>query len=161
CTGLRSRIPISSSGLTSGRLVRSNGCGWGLIRESSPISRKPSAPVSKFPEPPDSDVLVKTPPAWHDLLPGTEQWRIYFRGGGHPTEWNPFRAYGPANGRFDHHRPPPREPERRIYCAAASPITCLAEVFQDARNVDVHRRDPWLVGFALRRMVRLLDLRGE
>src|SRR5262249_53357985 len=58
-------------------------------------------------------------------------------------------------------RPPPREPERRIYYSASSPVTCLAEVFQDARNVDVHRRDPWLVGFTLRRMVRLLDLRGE
>jgi RES domain len=117
--------------------------------------------VSKFPEPPDPDVLVKTSAAWHDLLPGTEQWRIYFRGGEHPTEWNTFRAYGPASGRFDHHLPPPRVQARRIYYAASGPVTCLAEVFQDARNVDVHRRDPWLAGFTLRRMVRLLDLRGE
>ena len=38
---------------------------------------------------------------------------------------------------------------------------CVAEVFQNTRNINLRRREPWLVGFELAREVRLLDLRGN
>lgn len=43
---------------------------------------------------------------------------------------------------------------------AADVATCIAEVFQETRTIDRRRRDPWLVGFELRRSVTLLDLSG-
>jgi len=36
----------------------------------------------------------------------------------------------------------------------------LAEVFQAQRTINVHRSEPWLVGFRLTRDIRLLDLTG-
>lgn len=44
--------------------------------------------------------------------------------------------------------------------AAPDPATCFAEVFQETRTIDRWRSDPWLVAFALRRAVTLLDLTG-
>lgn len=95
------------------------------------------------------------------MLPaGSTLWRLYFRGGRHPTFWNAFRAFGPTRGRFDHQLPPRRLQMRRIFYAAEGGKTCLAEVFQDTRVIDRAARDPWLVGFELRRPVTLLDLTG-
>jgi hypothetical protein len=53
--------------------------------------------VPKFPEPPDPELLALVPPTWHDLAPGTGLWRVYFRDGDHPAEWDTFRAFGPVN----------------------------------------------------------------
>jgi hypothetical protein len=111
-----------------------------------------------FPEPPD---LAARPPAWIVLPAGHGLWRIYLRGGRHPTRWNTFRAYGPADARFDHHAPPPRVQERRILYAAERIRTCLGEVFQRRRDVDADFGEPWLVGFTLTAPVRLLDLTGS
>src|SRR5262249_15503655 len=100
-------------------------------------------------------------PQWHSLGSGTELWRIYARGGPHPTTWNTFRAYGPsARARFDHHLPPARGQNRGILYAAAEILPCVAEVFQDTGIVDPRHDEPWLVGFRLTRPVRLLSLRG-
>lgn len=44
--------------------------------------------------------------------------------------------------------------------AAASPVTCLAEVFQKTRTVHRAYRSPALVGFATARPLTLLDLTG-
>lgn len=114
----------------------------------------------KFPEPSPTH-LASIPPSIRVLPAGTELWRIYFRGGPHPTLWNEFRAHGPTHARFDHQEPPPRVQTRRITYAARSGLTALAEVFQETRLIDRGRRDPWLVCFRTSRRIALLDLRGK
>jgi len=92
----------------------------------------------------------------------TVLWRIYFGDGPHSGRWDGFRSYGPlTTARFDHHVPPRREQERAILYVGLAIATCVAEVFQDTRVIDRRRRAPWLVGFRLRRTVRLLDLTGD
>ena len=86
--------------------------------------------------------------------------RVYFLGGPHPGTWNGFRHYGPLRGRFDHHLPPPRVQERGILYLARHPRTCLAEVFQAARFIDVATGQPIFVGCRLARDLTLLDLTG-
>jgi hypothetical protein len=113
--------------------------------------------VAKFPEPP---ARLTIPPAIVVHKTSALLWRIYFSGGAHPTTWNGFRLFGPTNARFDHHVDPARVQPRGILYAAASPITCLAEVYQTTRVIDRNARTPWLVGFALLRDVGLLDLTG-
>jgi hypothetical protein len=117
--------------------------------------------VPKLPEPPDPDVLAAAGPAWRKLPAGAGLWRVYFRGGAHPATWNTFRAFGPVDARFDHHLPPARVQDRRILYGAASPLTCLAEVYQRRRRVHARLNEPWLVGFATTRPLRLLDLTGS
>jgi hypothetical protein len=117
--------------------------------------------VAKFPEPPSAADLAAIPPELRVLPAGALLWRVYFRGGKHPTLWHAFRSFGPLRpGRFDHHVPPPRTQDRGIFYAAAEGTTCLAEVFQDTRLIDRLARDPWLVAFALEAPVSLLDLTG-
>jgi len=116
--------------------------------------------VAKFPEPPTVVQLRRVEPVVVELPAGTELWRVYSRGGPHPTLWNTLRSFGPTACRFDHHRPPPRMQDRAIlYCGDNGPV-CLAEVFQDTRTIDRQSRDPWLVGFELAEGVELLDLTG-
>jgi hypothetical protein len=92
---------------------------------------------------------------------GTALFRVYFRGGDHPGTWNGFRHFGPvASGRFDHHLGPPRLQNRGILYVAWHPRTCLAEVFQAKRRIDVLSRSPLLVGFEVVRPIPLLDLTG-
>jgi hypothetical protein len=78
----------------------------------------------------------------------------------HPANWRGFRHDGPVNGRFDHHLPPPRLQERGMMYLARLPRTCLAEVFQAKRRIDVATAQPMLVGFRLTRDLRTLDLTG-
>jgi hypothetical protein len=114
--------------------------------------------VPKFPEP-DSAHLARIGPTITRLPAGTRLWRIYLRGGNHPSHWSDFRVYGPAPAaRFDHHLPPPREQERAIYYAATLVGTCLAEVFQKERVIDRWSEQPWLVSFRLDADLELLDL---
>jgi len=86
--------------------------------------------------------------------------RVYFRGGAHPTRWDAFRAWGPTNARFDHHAPPSAVQQREILYAAATGLTCFAEVFQDGRIIDRSRNQPALVAFVTTRELVLLDLTG-
>lgn len=114
--------------------------------------------MAKLPEPPD---LARVRPAWVDLPAGYELWRVYTRGGPHPSHWDTFRTWGPApNVRFDHHEPPAGEQVRGILYAADDVRTCLAEAFQQRRHIDASHNQPWLVGFALAAPLRLLDLTG-
>jgi len=119
----------------------------------------------KLPEPPDPAGLRDTPPEITVLTADAELWRVYFRGGCYPSTWDKFRSFGPAaGGRFDHHDEPPGEQERRILYAATSTeaaTTCLAEVFQERRSVNVRRDEPWLACFSLAGDVALLDLTGR
>jgi hypothetical protein len=86
--------------------------------------------------------------------------RVYFVGGAYPGPWNGFRYYGPLRGRFDHHLQPARLQDRGILYLARHPRTCLAEVFQVRRRIDVVTSQPILVGVRPARDLRLLDLTG-
>ena len=116
--------------------------------------------MPNFPEPPRTRSLAKIPPLKKALPAGTLLWRIIFQSGEHADTWNAFRHFGPADGRFDHHLPPPRVQNRGILYAAIQGPTCFAEFFQETRVIDRVRRSPALVGFPLRRAVPLLDLTG-
>lgn len=120
--------------------------------------------MSKLPRQPDLDRLRELEPELFELPAGTELYRIYFRGGNHPTRWNALRYFGPTNARFDHHEPNDRGDAQRqargIAYYAPQAITCLAEVFQGPpRIIRRHRDDPWLVAFELQSPLTLLDLR--
>jgi hypothetical protein len=116
--------------------------------------------LPKFPEPPPAEALAKVPPEIRVVPAGEVLWRLYARGGRHPTFWNTFRAFGPTSARFDHQVPPPRVQVRRVLYGALHGPTCIAEVFQDTRVIDRTARDPWLVGFELIQPLALLDLSG-
>ncbi len=121
--------------------------------------------MAKFPEPPSAQQLRVVPAVEQTLDIGTILWRVYRRGGRHPTLWQGFRHYGPLNGRFDHHlvdaRGRPHLQNRGIYYAALDIYTALAECFQETRIIHRNAKDqPWLVGFELLAPVRLLDLSG-
>lgn len=117
--------------------------------------------MPKLPAPPAVEQLRETAPELRVLARGALLWRIYFRGGRHPSGWNTFRSFGPADRRFDHQLPPPREQGRAIYYAARESLTCVAEVFQGGRRIEVLTDLPCLVGFRLARDVLLLDLTGR
>lgn len=116
--------------------------------------------MAKFSEPPSASRLRGIRPEVTILSAGTAVWRLYFRGGRHPTFWDVLRSYGPSGSRFDHHLPPAKDQGRAILYGALHGPTCLAEVFQDTRLIDRTARDPWLVAFELDRDVPLLDLTG-
>ncbi len=114
--------------------------------------------MATFPDPPSKAQLQAIGPDITILHEGTRLWRIYFRGGPHPTTWNQFRKYGPTNSRFDHHTTPKRVQRRAIIYLAENGPTCLAEVYQDTRTIDRRRDNSWLVRFETVRDVSLLDL---
>ncbi len=109
--------------------------------------------------------LNELEPDLKKLPAGRRLWRMYFRGGSHPTTWSSFRYIGPTQGRFDHHVPGPGgtlvRQERGILYTALDIATCLAEVFQKARRIDRWRGEPWLVAFDIAAPVVLLDLTGS
>lgn len=117
--------------------------------------------AESLPPPPSVAALQKIGPEVHVLPRGAVVWRVYFRGGPHPTTWDAFRSYGPTAARFDHHDPPPAVHAVRaiLYGADLGP-TCLAEVFQDTRVIDRRRHQPALAAFELGRDLALLDVTG-
>ena len=120
--------------------------------------------MPKFPEPPAFAVLQQVKPDIKILRCGVILWRVYLRGGTHPTLWSVFRRFGPTNGRFDQQLPDadgnPCLQDRAILYAALQGPTCLAEVFQESRVIDRRARDPWLAAFRLQHELQLLDLTG-
>ena len=116
--------------------------------------------MPKFPEPPPAEDLATIAPEIRQLPVSSEIWRLYLRGGRHPTLWSSFRAFGPTHARFDHHLLPACVQERKVLYGAERGPTCLVEVFQDTRIIDRTARNPWLVGFATVRSLPLLDLTG-
>lgn len=120
--------------------------------------------MPKFPEPPPAEELESYAPEIEDLTEGSLLFRLYKRGGSHPTHWNSFRKFGPLNGRFDPHLPGPegraQEQDRSVLYCASNGVTCIAEFFQDTRLIDRKRDDPWLVAFPTARRIQLLNLRG-
>lgn len=121
--------------------------------------------MTKLPRAPDARELRSIEPAVATLAEGSVLARVYRARGAYPTRWSEFRHYGPADGRFDHHRMDASgeafvQDHAVLYCAADAP-TCFAEVFQQTRRIDRVRAAPWLAVFELRRAVALLDLRGS
>lgn len=117
--------------------------------------------MPKVPRTPPPDRLDALPPDVHVLPAGSTVWRIYFRGGRHPTRWNRFRRVGPTDARFDHQlERPGKDRERAVLYAAGDPVTCFAEVFQRTRLVNRQHNEPWLVGFETAVPAPLLDLTG-
>ena len=120
--------------------------------------------MSKLPEPPGVGALRAITPQTLILPADTPLARIYFAAGAHPARWSQFRSFGPVDARWDHHLPNARghavEQSRGIFYCAPDIDTCVAEVFQATRRIDRTRDAPWLVVFALREAVTLLDVRG-
>ena len=120
--------------------------------------------MSKLPEPPGPAQLRAIPPETLTLPADTPLARVYFAAGNHPSRWSGFRSFGPIDARWDHHLPDARgsaiTQSRAILYCAPDIDTCVAEVFQATRRIDRTRGAPWLVVFALRKPVTLLDLRG-
>jgi hypothetical protein len=120
--------------------------------------------MAKFPEPPGVAALRSIAAQTLILAADTRLARIYFAAGPHPSRWSKFRSAGPTASRWDHHLPTARgvvaEQDRSILYCAPDVDTCAAEVFQTTRRIDRTRNAPWLVVFALREAVTLLDIRG-
>jgi hypothetical protein len=117
--------------------------------------------LPKLPNPPPIQRLGEIGADERAVPEGAALFRIYLAGGNHPGVWNAFRHYGPVpSGRFDHHVGLPHVQDRGIIYVAWHPRTCLAEVFQAKRRIDMHSRSPLLVGFETVRTLNLLDLTG-
>lgn len=118
--------------------------------------------MPKVPRTPSAARLTALNPDVRVLPGGSLTWRIYFRGGRHPTRWSDFRHVGPTDARFDHHRGRTATHQNRaVLYAAGDPTTCFAEVFQRTRVVNRWHDDPWLVGFDTAASAPLLDLTGS
>jgi len=117
--------------------------------------------MAKLPRIRGPAALADIKPEWRAAGIGTALFRIYKRGGAHPTRWDEFRFYGPTGSRFDHHLEPPHVQSRGILYAARAIETPFAEFFQTRRTIDVHQDEPWLVGFRLARPLKLLNIRGR
>ena len=118
--------------------------------------------MPKVPRTPSPELLESLRPEVRTIPAGSVVWRIYFRGGLHPTGWKDFRYVGPVDARFDHHEESePGRQVRAVLYAAEHPTTCLAEVFQKTRVVNRWHNDPWLAGFETGNRVDLLDLTGS
>jgi hypothetical protein len=119
----------------------------------------------KVPREPSLETLRGLEGAFKELSAGARLWRVYFRGGRHPTRWSESRHVGPLDGRFDHHLPDEKgEPalqERSVLYAARHPLTCLAETYQATRIINREHKQPWLVAFGIAKAVQLLDLTGR
>lgn len=120
--------------------------------------------MAKLPLPPPTDRLRALTPVTLVLPAGTQLARIGFAGGRHPTAWNQFRYWGPTASRFDHQlrdvHGSPHLQDRGVLYAARAARTCLAEVFQRSRIVDVHTNQPYLAAWTVGADLTLLDLTG-
>ena len=120
--------------------------------------------MAKLPAPASVAHLQTLTPATIRVAAGSALARISFGDGPHPAAWNSFRYWGPAGSRFNHHlldaAGNPHFQSRGVLYAAKSAQTCLAEVFQETRVVDVQRQAPYLVVWDLAADLVLLDLTG-
>jgi hypothetical protein len=120
--------------------------------------------MAKLPAPPSAHELAALSPQALRLVRGSWLARIGFAGGSHPSAWNQFRNWGPSASRFDHHQPDrqgqPHVQRRAVLYAASAAQTCMAEVFQATRLVDVHQNQPWLAIWRTTAELSLLDLTG-
>ncbi|MFC6174653.1 RES family NAD+ phosphorylase [Subtercola frigoramans] len=90
-------------------------------------------------------------------------WRVHRTGTAHPQAWNGLRTWGPmATARWDAHPPPVGEhPRDGAGYFAFDVVTCLAEVYQTTRFVDIHAGSPYVTLFTLVRPLTLIDVSGD
>ncbi|TDF98458.1 RES domain-containing protein [Arthrobacter terricola] len=97
------------------------------------------------------------------VLPvGSILWRVHFTSSTFVTPWNKLRTWGPVvNARWEPH-PLPEADHAPLGAAyfGDDVLTCLAEVFQQTRFVDVDRDDPYVTALKTTRDVQLVDLQG-
>lgn len=111
--------------------------------------------------PPDADTLRALGYERKTLL-GTPLWRIHFTRSEHVVPWNRLRTWGPVAGsRWDPHPLPPADsaPLGAAYLGE-DVVTCLAEVFQLTRFVDVDRDAPYVTAFSGQKELDLVDVTG-
>ncbi|WP_181365110.1 RES family NAD+ phosphorylase [Arthrobacter sp. HMWF013] len=87
-------------------------------------------------------------------------WRIHFTRSAHVVPWNRLRTWGPVpTSRWEPHPLPPGEaaPLGAAYLGE-DVLTCLAEVFQLTRFVDVDHDAPYVTAFHTTRDLVLADL---
>lgn len=87
-------------------------------------------------------------------------WRVHATEGDHPQHWDELRTFGPIPGmRFDPQPPPMADhPGNGVMYTAASPVTAIAEVYQETRVIDRGYRGNTLAGWQPTRTLELLDL---
>jgi len=93
----------------------------------------------------------------------TVLWRIHFTASEHVVPWDRLRTWGPVPGsRWEPHPLPPGDaaPMGAAYLGE-DVLTCLAEVFQLTRFVDVDRDAPYATAFSTNRDLVLADLTGD
>jgi len=109
---------------------------------------------------PDESLLRSLTANVHTIASGTTLWRIHGTAGAHPVPWNALRTFGPIPGaRWDPH-PEPHADYAPLGVAylGMDQLTCLAEVFQEGRFVDVYARAPFITAFVVNEELRLIDI---
>lgn len=106
------------------------------------------------------DGLRDVEPSYRVIPKGTELWRIHAAGGGYPMPWNGLRTFGPiASARWDPHpEPAANYAPLGVAYLGFDVLTCVAEVFQEGRFIDVHLGNPYVTAFQLDQELTLLDL---
>ncbi len=114
-------------------------------------------------DPPARGALRELGPDVATIAEGTVLWRVHATATAHALPWNRLRRFGPlATGRWDPHPEPAADhPREGVGYFAFDVTTCLAEVFQESRFIDVVAGAPYATAFALARDVRVLDLTGR
>lgn len=113
--------------------------------------------------PPPLDELRALGVETRRLPQDTVLWRIHQTSSARAVPWNQLRTWGPVpTARWDPHPLPPGEhaPLGAAYLGLDVP-TCLAEVFQLTRFVDVDAMAPYVTAFRSRVEVVVADLTGE
>lgn len=118
--------------------------------------------MAKLPRAPDTERLAATKPTVITVGPDQPLFRIYKRGGKHPTLWNQFRQFGPLS-RFDHQlfdeENEPYSQDRGVLYAACDLPTAVAEFFQHTRRrINRFDQSPWLAAFRQPGELRLLNM---
>lgn len=113
--------------------------------------------------PPDADTLRALGYEKKKLHAGDMPlWRVHFTRSEHVVPWNHLRTWGPVpSSRWEPHPLPPADaaPLGAAYLGE-DVLTCLAEVFQLTRFVDVDRDAPYVTALSLRREIELVDVTG-
>jgi hypothetical protein len=113
--------------------------------------------------PPDADSLRAHGSETKTLPAASVLWKIHSTSSAHVVPWNQLRTWGPvATSRWDPHPLPPGDcdPLGAAYLGE-DVLTCLAEVFQQTRFVDVDLGDPYVTAFSTTRELVLADLTGD
>lgn len=113
--------------------------------------------------PPDAAALRALGCETRIIPASTVLWRIHFTASAHIVPWNRLRTWGPVPGsRWEPHPLPPGDaaPLGAAYLGE-DVLTCLAEVFQLTRFVDVDREAPYVTAFRTARALSLVDLTGD